>query len=836
MYNSYMSRRRTLLLLLISSCFLFSFVLWNWLIIDLPSLDTLTHNLVVPSTKILARDGRLLYEIADPAGAHHTTIPLNDIPLALQRATIATEDASFYTHPGVDVIGIVRALWINLAGGEVLAGGSTLTQQVARNVLLDPQERAERTLTRKLRESILAWRLSQAYAKDEILALYLNQTYYGHLAYGVEAAAQTYFGKSARDLDLAESALLAGLPQAPSLYDPLLYPEAAQTRQAVVLELMVRQGDITATEAQLAQAETLQFNPVPFPIEAPHFVFYVWSRLEQQYGPEVLLSGLTITTTLDLDLTRAAQNIVRRNLLAIAEDESGPAHHATNAALVALDPHTGQILVMLGSPDYFDSTIFGALNLATAPRQPGSAIKPITYAAAFSPELCQASNSPITNELRTGGLETCPWTPATMLLDIPTAFITQEGFSYAPQNYDRAFHGPASARQALAASLNVPAVIALDHVGLSNMIRLAGRMGLTTLSDADRFGLALTLGGGEVRLLDLTAAYGVLANGGQRIDPHPVLTITDAHGRVVEQRTATPGEQVLDERVAYLITDILADNEARASTFGFNSVLNIGRPAAVKTGTTSDYHDNWTVGYTPELVAGVWVGNADNSPMVNLSGVAGAGPIWHDFMRQALAGKPESVFTEPPGLVQVEVCLPSGLLPTPLCPRTQTEIFLDGTAPTRPDNLYQAFNIDSRTGQLAEANTPAQFIIPRVFLVLPPEAQDWARANGLPVPSRVASSITNYQLQITSPDPNTVFQISPRLPRANQKIPFRANAPEQVMAVTFVLDGVAVGTVTDAPLEWWWALEAGAHTLQAWAVLESGERVASAVISFTVNP
>ena len=425
-----------------------------------------------------------------------------------------------------------------------------------------------------------------------------------------------------------------------------------------------------------------------------------------------------------------------------------------------------------------------------------------------------------------------------MLLDIPTAFITKEGFSYAPQNFDRAFHGPVSVRQALAQSLNVPAVIALDHLGVSNMIRLGGRMGLTTLADADRFGLALTLGGGEVRLLDLTTAYAVFANGGWRVEPTPILQISDAGGNVIERWTPHVGERVLDERVAYLISDILSDNDARAPTFGFNSVLQIGRPAAVKTGTTSDYHDNWTIGYTPELVTGVWVGNADNSPMVNLSGVAGAGPIWHDFMRQALAGKPESLFTEPPGLVRVEVCVPSGLLPTPVCPRTQTEIFLDGTASTQPDNLYQSFNIDSRISQLADANTPSQFIIPKVFLVLPPEAQDWARQNGLPQPPHLvpSSPITNYQLRITSPDPNTVFQISPRLPRENQQIPFRVIAAGPVRSVTFVLDGVAIGTMTELPFEWWWALEAGAHTLRAEAVLEGGEVVRSEEVRFVVNP
>ncbi len=816
---------------------------WRWLIVDLPSLDRLTQNLTVPSTKILARDGRLLYEIADPAGNHHTTVPLNDIPLALQQATIATEDASFYSNTGVDVVGILRALWINLRGGEVVAGGSTITQQVARNVLLDPHERAQRTLTRKLRESILAWRLAQTYSKASLLELYLNQTPYGHLAYGVEAAARTYFGKSARDLDLAEASLLAGLPQAPSTYDPLLYLDAAQKRQAVVLDLMVKQGYITADAARLAKAEKLQFAVSAFPIEAPHFVFYVWNLLEQKYGPTVLYSGLVVTTTLDLDLTHAAQSIAVRRLKELSDDQVSMAHNATDAALVALDPLSGQVLAMLGSPDYFKGEISGAVNMALTLRQPGSAIKPVTYAAAFSPDLCgeiAATKSQVQNPAATLQNPACPWTAATMLLDVRTAFVTREGFSYVPMNYDRAFHGPVSARAALAGSLNLPAVLTLDHVGLAPMIRLAGRLGLTTLSDADRFGLALTLGGGEVRLLDLTAAYAAFANGGRRVDPVAILQITDAHGQVVEQWHPSAGERVLDERVAYLITDILSDNNARAATFGFNSILQIGRPAAVKTGTTTDYRDNWTMGYTPELVTGVWVGNADNSAMINLSGVAGAGPIWHEFMRLALAGKPETTFAsrEPPGLVRAEVCVPSGLLPTPACPASRAELFVKGTAPTAFDNLYQAFNIDRRTGALADVSTPAQLVESRVFLVWPPPAQQWARENGLPMPPSAPSlpAASTGALQIVSPDPGTVFQISPRLPRASQQIPFRAVAAGPVQAFTYVLDQQPLPAVTAEPFEYWWALQPGAHRLYAEARLRNGESVRSAEIQFSVNP
>ena len=830
---------RLVLSLILGALVLGAWAGWQWLVVDLPSLETLTANRAIPSTKLLARDGRLLFEIADPAGQRHTHLPLAEIPLALQQATIATEDASFYTNPGVDAVGILRALWINLTGGEVLAGGSTLTQQVARNMLLDPQERAERTLTRKLRESILAWRLAQAYSKDEILELYLNQTYYSHLAYGVEAAARTFFDKSARDLDLAEAALIAGLPQAPSVYDPLLDPAAATRRQSVVLDLMVKQGYLTPEAARLAKDEPLQFASNPFSIEAPHFVFYLWNWLERRYGPEALQAGLVVTSTLDLDLTHAAEAIIRRRLAQIASDDSGPAHNATDAALVALDPRTGQLLALVGSPDYFDAAISGAINMAVVPRQPGSAIKPITYAAAFSPEVC-ASLPPGPSSTRgeaAGAREPCPWTPATMLLDVRTAFVTKEGFSYVPMNYDRAFHGPVTARDALAGSLNVPAVLTLEHVGLPTMLQLAGRLGLTTLSDADRFGLALTLGGGEVRLLDLAAAFGAFANSGRRVEPAVILEVRDAQGRLIEKWRPSSGERVLDERVAFLITDILADNNARGATFGFNSVLQIGRPAAVKTGTTTDYHDNWTVGFTPELVAGVWVGNANNTAMVNLSGVAGAGPIWNDFKRAALAGKPVSAITPPAGLVQVEVCVPSGRLPTPLCPRPRREWFLAAAAPTEPDSLYQQFILDARTGEPADANTPPEARVAQVFMQLPPQAREWAAQNSIPQPPVIpAAGVEGAALQVSSPDPRTVYQISPRMPRASQRVPLRVVAREPLSAVTYLLNGQPVGTATASPFEVWWTLEAGSFQLEAQALLASGEIITSAPVQFLVNP
>jgi len=821
--------RRRLLLSALLLLFIVSLFIVHSLFTDLPSLDRLTENLIVPSTKILARDGRLLYEINDPAGLRHTTIPLKEIPKACQQATVAVEDSGFYSNPGVEVSGIVRAFWINVTGGEVLSGGSTITQQVARNMLLDPQEKAQRTYTRKLRESILAWRLSQAYSKDQILELYLNQTYYGHLAHGLESASQAYFGKSARDLDLAECAMLAGIPQAPAIFDPLTNPNAAKEKQIVVLDLMLKNKMISDAKAKIAKDESLQYASTPFPITAPHFVFYVWSLLEQQYPPGVLYSGLTVTTTIDLDLTRTAQEIINRRLKTLADDADSAPHGATDSALVAIDPHTGQLLAMIGSPNYFDQKNSGAVNMAIAPRQPGSAIKPITYAAAFDPSLCSNFQLPTSSS--------CPWTPATTILDVHTSFVTKEGLSYVPLNYDRNFHGPVSARDALGGSLNVPAVKALDHVGLNNFISLAARMGITTLGNADRFGLALTLGGGEVRLIDLTSAFGVFAAGGIRTPTTAILKITNARGDLIYQWSQPSSERILDERVSYLITDILSDNNARLATFGPNSVLQIGRPAAVKTGTTTDYRDNWTMGYTPELVTGVWVGNANNAPMINISGVAGAGPIWHEFMRAVLLGKPESKFDEPQGLARVEVCALSGLLPTNYCPHRRVEIFIEGTQPTARDNFYQPFKVDAATGALADSNTPPNRIVTQVFLVLPPEAEEWAREKGipqLPVNSNQLSVISN--LKITSPDDKTIYKISPRLPISNQQVQFSAVSAKAFKEVSFVLDGVVIATVRESPYQTFWQLAEGKHILKVTGVTKEGERVESGAVTFEVKP
>lgn len=808
------------------------------LLADLPSPDTLYDHRTGLSSRLLDRNGRLLYEIADPHAGRHVPVPLEEIPLHCRQATIATEDANFYTNPGVDVRGVLRALWINLRGGEVLAGGSTITQQVARNLLLSPQERSQRTLLRKLRESILAWRIARTFTKDEVLALYLNEVYYGNLAYGIEAAARTYFGKGVRELSLAECALLAGLPQSPALYDPLTDPERARKRQRVVLGLMVEQGYITPEQAELAAQERLHFAATPFPIEAPHFVMYVWAWLEKRFGAEALYTeGLLITTTLDLDLQHTAEEAIRRHLtrLAQASEESG-LREVNNAALVALNPQSGEILAMVGSPDYFNPAIDGAVNAALALRQPGSAIKPLTYAAAFTPGVGGQEQGQALPLL----------TPGSVIMDIRTAFPTREGFPYVPVNYDHRFHGPVSAREALAQSLNVPAVRVLQIVGGDRLVALANDLGMTSFGTGERFGLALTLGGGEVRLLELTAAYAAFANGGRRVEPFGVLEVGDAHGHLRYRAQPALGPQVLDPRVAYLITDILADERARAPAFGTGSVLSLSRPAAVKTGTSSDWRDNWTVGYVPQLVTGVWVGNTDGRPMRDVSGIEGAGPIWHDFMERSLRGQPVIPFAEPPGLERVRVCVPSGLLPTDLCPRTREELFLAGTAPTEPDHWYRRFRIDRATGLPAGPDTPPERTEERLFIVPPAEVWEWARANGWPLPPETAlrsipsstwGELPSPPLVITHPDDGTVYRLSPVVPGAYQAIRIAVRPADgvRVAEMTLSVDGAPLATFTAPPYEVLWRLEVGEHTFLAVGRDENGRSLRSAPVSIRVS-
>ncbi len=799
--------------------------LYIWLFADLPSLDDLSAGLALPSTRLYDRHGRLLYEVIDPQGGRNRLVPLEQMPEALIQATIATEDRYFYQSIGIDLGGIARALWINLRGGEVRVGGSTITQQVVRNLLFDAGQRAERSLRRKLREMILAIQLTARYSKPEILALYLNQTYYGNLAYGVQSAAEVYFNKDVSQLTLAESALLAGLPQSPALHDPLRNPQAAKARQRVVLNLMVEAGYLTQEAADRAFAEPLQYGSGKFTMNAPHFVQEVWRQLERDFPTRIYEGGLRVITTLDLDWQHAAEEAARRHLALLNTDRAEkPSSRAAGAAVVAIDPQTGQLLVMVGSIDFFNAEIDGAINMAVVPRQPGSTLKPFVYALTFDP-----------NRLE-------PWTPARMVLDVTTPFVTRRGESYTPHNYGLVEHGPVSVREALASSYNIPAVVALDEVGVGALIRLLTQLGITTLDTPERYDLSIALGGGDVRLTELVAAYAALANMGRPVQVSSILRVEAADGEVLyEWRQPPPADPVIDERVAWLITDILSDPEARIPSFGVRSPLSIGRPAAVKTGTTTDFRDNWTVGYTPQLVAGVWVGNPNNEPMVNVSGVSGAGPIWHDFMRAVLKDKPELTFERPDGLVQAEICAPSGLLPTPHCPKRRVDWFIRGTLPTKYDDLYQPFTIDIRTGLLADENTPEMYRRERVYLVLPQEARAWAARSGIqPPPVRLSEAVRPISaVRLLTPDPHTIFQLTPVIPREAQRIKLSVAVPSGAQEVSYWLRDAngqehLIAAVYDEPYWAWWQLEPGSYAIIARVRLANGSQQESEPVPLRV--
>ena len=568
------------------------------------------------STKIFDRTGTvILYEFGE---IRRTWKPFNEISPYIKNATVAIEDKDFYNHGGISFRGIFRALWADVRG-KSLQGGSTITQQLVKQTMLSP----ERTLTRKAREAILALEVDKNLSKDKVLETYLNITPYGSNTSGVESASQAFFGTSAKDLSLPQAALLASLPKAPTFYSPFgSNTEKLYARQKLVLDQMALQGYVTKEEAESAKQVKLTFRSKIDRIQAPHFVFYVREQLEKDFGATLVdAGGLKVITTLDAKMQRSAEDAVA--LQAPKNLKRG----AKNAAFVALDPKNGDILSMVGSVDYFDTENDGNVNVSIRQRSPGSSFKPIVYA----------------QMLRKG------YTTETILADVPIDFGTAEK-SYRPFNYDKKFNGPVTLRQALARSLNVPAVEALYIAGLKDTLSLAKDMGFTDLTDADRYGLSLVLGGGEVRLLDLVSAYSIFATEGLRHPNRSILKIDDATGRnLYDVAKEQPIEtKVLDAEVARQITDVLSDNVARAPTFGTGSPLQLGaRPVAAKTGTAQEYRDGWTIGYTPSLVAGVWVGNNDNTPMQAESGVVGAAPIWNNFMKTVLANTPIERFTRP---------------------------------------------------------------------------------------------------------------------------------------------------------------------------------------------
>lgn len=807
--------------------------LYSWILSDLPPVSAASQRLIRPTTQIVDRNGRVLYEVLDPEAGKQINLDLDDLPRACIEATLATEDSRFYYHPGFDPIAIARAAWQNFrADGSVVSGASTLTQQVARNLLLPTNERYEQSLRRKIREAWLAWRLEQSYTKDEILALYLNQMYYGNFAFGIEAAAEIFFGKPAPQLSRAECALLAGLVQYPTGYNPLLDPDAAKARQLTVLRLMVQAGYLDVDARDIIAAEPLRYRSRLFDINAPHFVMYVQDQVLQRVGAEeVRAGGLRIVTTLDLNLQREAESSLRYRLdllncrtPGLCDAKTDPNRRVDNAAAVILDAQSGDILTMIGSPNYFDASIQGNVNAAVALRQPGSAIKPFTYAAALDPSWAEAQGY-------------APLTPGTILPDLPTTFYTRDenggNVPYQPLNYDRLFHGPVSVRTALASSYNIPAVRTLDYVGVDTLRHLATRAGITSFTE--EYGLALTLGGGEVKLLDLTTAFGIF-NDGRRLDTRAILDIQrqDESGvwySLLGRETIEPGNlsrvnargpQVISRAAAYLITDILSDPAARIPAFGEGSVLELPFPAAVKTGTTTDWRDNWTLGYTTERIVGVWVGNADNTPMLDVSGIDGAGPIWHDLMLAAHPSAPSN-FARPNEIIELPICAPSGLLPTQNCQRIRNERFIEGTEPTEIDDQFVAMTIDQATGQLASDETPAVRRSERVYWMLPPEYHDWMVSQGIPLPptSPLAATATTANairttgpLVLAAPTSNTAYQIHPGVPAERQRIEVSGYVADGTpwAELRLLVDGEVLAEAQDATrLSAWWQFTPGVH-------------------------
>lgn len=752
---------------------------------DLPDPSTIVAKQESFETvKIYDRTGQhLLYESIDPRPfrGDRTYITLDQISPHLINATVALEDRSFWTNPGVNTRGIARAFLQNLQGGGV-QGGSSITQQLAKKNFFTLEEQYTRSYTRKIKEVILALDLTRRYDKKQILEWYLNNNFYGNFSYGIESAANVYFGKSAADLNLAEAAMLAALPQFPGL-NPIQAPEDAKRRQGKVLAAMVEAGYITQEQADAAFAQPLQVRKSAlerFENDlAPHFALYVLDQLKKEFNtPEdpffIWRNGLSVITTLDVDMQNEVTCVARQRVAHLNHEiptipgcePIAPAeflarrknidHNVSNAAVVVMKSDTGEILAMLGSLDYNNRDIDGEVNVALSDRQPGSSFKPITYLTGFSQGL----------------------TPATAVMDVRQVFPDAVE-PYTPENYDRRYHGPVSLRTALQRSYNIPAVWVMNQVGVKQVVNMAHRLGITSLNK-DYYGLSLTLGGGEVKLIDMTYLFATLANNGvmagepvpppdlrpgyRTLNPVVILAVRDRDGNTIQKYQQPHEQRVISPQLAYLIDNVLSDPRPRPPAFGILAQYLVlpDRPIIAKTGTTNDFRDGWTLGASPQIAVGVWVGNADNTAMEKVSGSIGASPIFHDIMLYAHRNLPVRTWEEPDGIVHETVCTDSGLLPTDLCERTNEEIFIAGTEPTDYDNVYQMFEVNRQNGKLATPYTPPELIERRVYRVYPPVAADWAReqaeAGLLELPPREYDDtygpiFSNEAVVITQPQP-----------------------------------------------------------------------------------
>jgi 1A family penicillin-binding protein len=800
--------------------FLLSFIVFPIVALTLPSPDKIVRTQGF-STKVLDRNGEVLYDIY--TNQKRTSVSLDQIPLYLRQATIAVEDKNFYKHQGFDPTGLFRAVY-NIVLYHKLQGGSTLTQQLVKNALLSP----ERTIFRKIKEFILAIQIEKKYTKDQILEMYLNEVPYGGTSFGVEAASETYFGKKVSDLNLIECAILAGLPQRPSTYSPYSStPKAYIARTQEVLRRMREDGYITKDQETQARKEldNVTFQPLGASFKAPHFVQYVQKILEDRYGANVIeQGGLKVTTTLDLKLQEKVQTIVAEEIAKVEKQK------ITNGGAVVLNPQTGEILAMVGSKNFNDPNYDGQVNVTVALRQPGSAFKPFTYVTAFKKG----------------------FTASTLLMDVPTTFPGGIGQpDYQPVNYDGKYRGPLQVRYALANSINVAAVKMLAKVGIKDVLETAYDMGVTTLPPTqetlNRVGLSLTLGGGEVRLLELTDAYSAFMNGGYRIDPVAILKVEDSNGKVLEENKPDKGKRVLSPEQAFLIESILSDNNARKDVFGTNSLLNIpGRTVMVKTGTTNDKRDNWTIGGNAQGIVGVWVGNNDNSPMLNVaSGVSGASPIWRRSLMEVLAGKADVPFEIPSGIVSAAVDAVSGYRAHDGFP-SRSEYFIKGTEPDE-DTVHVKLKVCKTDGKLATpSDISAGNYDEKEFFIF--KEEDPTAGPGQP--NRWQEGIlswlnTQSDLRYHPPtdycgtaNPVNVEFINPTDQTSNLPNSFtvkvKADSTADIVQIELEVDGTKVRTFTGPPFEHPVNLTNGVHVLRAKA-RDSNGKESDRIITIGVN-
>ncbi len=745
------------------------------------------------STKIYDRNGELLYDVF--SDKRRTPVDIAQVPLYVRQATVSIEDKNFYSHSGFDPFGILRAFLRSVIYHR-LEGGSTLTQQLVKNTLLDPRQ----TLSRKIKEFILTLQVEQKYSKDKILQMYLNEVSYGGTAWGIEAASESYFGKNINQIGLAEAAILAGLPQAPSVYSPYagtLYIGRAKE----VLRRMREDENITPDQekAAFAEVEKIAFLDNGGILKAPHFVFYVKQQLIERYGEKVVeQGGLRVYTSLDLKLQDYAQKTVLEELDKVKNLK------ISNGAAIVIDPKNGQILAMVGSKSWGDPTIDGKYNVILAQRQPGSTIKPVVYLAG----------------LRKG------YTAATMLMDTKTVFPGGDQKDYIPENYDSKFRGPISVRSALGNSINVPAVKMLGLVGVKNFLDIAYSMGLNTLQPTqetmNRVGLSVALGGGEVRPLEIVSAYSAFANGGTRRDPVSILKITDSDGQVLEEWKDLGGKAVLSPEESFIISSILSDPKAREITFGPRSAINLeGTNVAVKTGTTNDKRDNWTIGWTPSVVVGVWVGNNDNSPMKELvSGVAGAAPIWKKIILNYLGDKSEE-FTPPSGVVQMDVDSISGYRSHDGFASRQ-EYFIKGTEPNTDDPIHKKVRNcggDEKEFFFFKEDDPAW----------QEGIDEWLKGQA-DARYHPQDSNCGNQIWITINEPSD----KSRIDNNDVKIKFDISSPKPIKEAKFIVDGQTKETLNSAPWETIVNMSDGLHQIDIEA-RDEGDTVGSRRIRISVN-